>query len=272
MSDESKQANGGIPPKLDLRKPAAAPGGEPAPAAGGPGESPAAGKKKTTRIPLTPIEGETAAAAPTAALPKTIRLAAPPVGARPLTIPAGIPTGKPIAPSEAADKPKSQTSRIPLEAALAADQQAAAPAAPTGAPKTIRIKRPGQPSAAKTAAPAAAPQSAQATVAAVPEKSKTSRVDVAAAVAAPETTGQPTQRKTIKIRRAEVGVTAVPRSVAVARLEAEAAERHLEDISALGIGYSIVAAAAALVVCVLIYILMVQAFPTLNWTFWGKVV
>ena len=276
MSEATKQPNDGIPPKLDLRKSGvlpsvpAAPSSQPVPGVPG-GDPSATGKKKTTRIPLSHAEGEAPSGAPGGPLPKTIRLAPPPTAARPLTVPTTPPFAKPPAPSETV---KRETSRIPLEAAFATDERASTGAPTAGqsaaVPKTIRIKRPGQaPTVMATRPPEAEVAQAAATTSSA-EKSKTARVDISA-VAPVDEGGQPTQRKTIKIRRPEGGgAAAAPRSVAVARLEAEAAERHLDEISAPGIVYTIVAAAAVLVACVLVYALIVQAFPSLNWSLPGK--
>ena len=295
MSDEQKPSSGGVPPKLDLRKSGivqGAPSGEqpaeegsaagtPAPVPGGQQlkkqttrvdltavqpEPPGAGKKKTSRISLTEAG---VPAAPV--VPKTIRLTPPPSAVRPLTGLAAMQAAKPAAPAgETPDRPKSQTSRIPLEAALAADEQnAGAPtlaAEPltTAVPKTIRIKRPGQGPTVKLTKP-------EGETAPGAEKSKTSRVDIAAATVTEAP--QATQRKTIKIRRPE-GAAARPaaRTVTVARTEAETTQTEPEvAVGGPGVTFVIATAAALLVACVMIYILMVQAFPGMNLSFPGKV-
>ena len=105
-------------------------------------ESPApAVKKSTSRIPLptAPIPMPTEA-------PKTIRIqpvsgiSNPPVAAPQ----AAAPGSEPLPQAS-----KSKTSRIPLEAAMGVPQ------ATDGAPKTIKLKRPGEISAVKVAVPGA---------------------------------------------------------------------------------------------------------------------
>ena len=278
MSDELKPANGAVPPKLTLRKgeTAAIP---PQTVIGAPAvpksetsrvdlsttqtpESAQTIKKSTTRIPLE------ASGAGTAELPtlggqnissKTIRLT-PLSATRPLTIP---PAPRP-APS-AADAAKRQTSRIPLEAALAEERAAASGATAPGSPKTIRIKRPTQtPATLPTTLPAAAPEAPTAQTIQQTQKSKTSRVDAADVQA--ESGAQATQRKTIKIRRADGAVSKpAPRSVAVARLEAEAAERHAENQVHVHVAFPIMAAVALFVLGLLVIVLAAQAFPNLGW-------
>lgn len=277
MSDEPKPANEAVPPRLILRKgetsvipPTTSPGA-PAVEAGPKAETARvdlsttqtpetvqAGKKSTTRIPLDVTEGGTAdgtAAGGPNISSKTIRLT-PLSAARPMTIP---PAPRP-APS-ASDAAKRQTSRIPLEAALA-DERAAAGggATTTGAPKTIRIKRPTQSPSALPAAPAAP------TVQASPDlpKNKTSRVDAADLQA--ENTAQATQRKTIKIRRTDgTAARPAPRSFAVARLEAEAAEHQAEGRVQVHVAFPIMAAVALVVLGILVVVLAAQAFPNLGW-------
>lgn len=257
MSDETTPTNGAIPPKLSLRKDES--GTIPA--------VPPPSKKATARIPLGAAEG---AAAEPGISTKTIRLT-PLAAARPMAI---APAARPAAAPSMADAAKRQTSRIPLEVALAEERAAAGADAP-GTPKTIRIKRPAQ--AATVPAPTAKGAVAaveppplsedQATI----QKSKTSRVDVAETQAADA--AQATQRKTIKIRRAE-GTTPfkpVPRSVAVARLEAEAAEHLAADMVRINVAFPIMAAVALLIMGVLVVVLAAQAFPNLGWQLPGAV-
>jgi cobalamin biosynthesis Mg chelatase CobN len=170
-----------------------------------------------------------------------------------------------------------------LEAAFAPDEAAEATPSAGAVPKTIRIKRPAaaapslratKPSAAATApGPSAAAAAEEETLPSpdiAAEKSKTSRVDLATVV--PADSGQATQRKTIKIRRPEAGgATHAPRSVAVARIEAEAAQRQIEEAQPVNVAFPILAAVATVVICVLLYVLMAQSFPTLNWSFPGQV-
>lgn len=261
MSDDVKPADGAIPPKLNLKKStdtdATPQKTQPA--------APSAMKKQTARIELASAlpEGAPAESVPSLTT-KTIRLT-PLSAARPMTVkPATMPQ-KTVSAAALAEQAKQQTSRIPLEAALA-DEKAGAGGIGSGSPKTIRIKRPAQGPVGKLPTPPAA-----GVVDAAAQKSKTARVD-AAAEAQPTDAGQATQRKTIKIRRAEGGgMRPVPRSMAVARLEAEAAERQAENVEAPGAIFTILSAVALVVLCVMIYVLMVQAMPQLGWNFPGKV-
>jgi len=101
---------------------------------------------------------------------------------------------------------KKQTSRISLEAALTPEEAPSAPVAegvPSAPLTTIRIKRPGKiapempPSEAATP-PTVVPLTDQPTL----TKSQTSKIEIApSALPVTENEGQPTQRKTIKIRR-----------------------------------------------------------------------
>ena len=57
----------------------------------------------------------------------------------------------------------------------------------------------------------------------------------------------------------------IPRSIAVARLEAEAAERQVEDRVQVHAAFPIMAAAALVVLGLLVVVLAAQAFPNLGW-------
>jgi hypothetical protein len=302
MSDDPKPPNGNLPPKLTLRKEEsgaiALP--TPTPAAGSPPPS----KKATARIPLASTESGAADAAGTNYSTKTIRLT-PLAASRPLSVaPAVRPPPSattslsdlakrqtsripleaamatdhtPSATTSLSDLAKRQTSRIPLEAAMATDHtpSAAASLAVSEAPKTIRIKRPGQapaPVGATIKAPAPSPEPAPAAASdANAQKSKTARVDVEDMQA--EDAAQATQRKTIKIRRAE-GATAkpIPRSMAVARVEAEAAEAAIAESVRINVAFPIMAAVALVILGVLIVIVAAQAFPSLGWHLPGTVI
>ncbi len=261
MSDELTPGNGTVPPKLTLRNdtpPTAKK--ETARLDLSTAQAPpvAAQKKITSRIPLESVSaapGETGTAAVPGISSKTIRLS-PLAAARPINIP---PSPRPPAAVSAAEMAKRQTSRIPLDAALAEEQGAGTGTAAAGAPKTIRIKRPNQPPS--TVQPAVQPEAA--------EKSKTARVDVGELAAAEA--GQATQRKTIKIRRTE-GTPArpVPRSVAVARLEAEAAERIAQQVR-IHPAFPVMAALALVVLGLLVVALAAQAYPSLGWKLPGSV-
>lgn len=285
MSDETKPAEGAIPPRITLKHAEVAGNGN----AGTTPDSEAkkkttrvdvpptaaevvpALKKKTSRIPLEQVSAEPAARPAAAVSPmslssKTIRLAPATPPPPSISIPSQGPATRVMPAPHASDEAKRQTSRISLEAAWAEKPAAegetqGAPAAP----KTIRIKRPGTSPAAGSPAPAVAEVSAP--------KSTTSRIDLVPE-AAPE--GQQTQKKTIKIRRAEGGPTigrSAPRSVSVARLEAEVAERKATEIAEVSTHFLFpVAAAVALVIMgVMLYILAVQAFPDAHLSFPGKV-
>lgn len=225
-------------------------------------------KKKTSRIPLDQVSAEPGAAtgSPVAGVGagKTIRLS--PAGPVPtITI---TPSPKAISGALVTEDIRRQTSRIPLEAAATPPETTAG-----GSPKTIRIKRPAglaaTPILAATeppAAPAVPSLTAEPTAKAV-----TSRIDM------PEEgtgdTGQVTQRKTIKIRRPDGSpAKAVPRSLAVARVEAQAAARVAEEnVAAPHVVFPLLAAAAVVLLCVMVYVLLMQAFPNLGWNFPGKV-
>ena len=268
MTEESKPAEGAVPPKVSLKKTGELSGQVPQGIPASPKretarldlpfEPPAAAtvKKITSRISLTQPEGA-AIPSPTVSGTKTIRLApAPskPVTSSPAPIPASAGMG---------DDAKRQTARIPLEAAISSQGGALTDAGATGQPKTIRIKRPGQVPSVKVAAqPAAAVADGDAV------KKQTSRVE---GLGVETTVAQPTQRKTIKIRRADEAASPIPRSMAVARLETEAAQRVAAETRALGKGYPWIAAAALLALCGFTYLLVMQAFPDLGWKFPGQV-
>lgn len=281
MSDEQKPNGETIPPKISLKKTGEIQGAVPA-------GIPSTPKKATSRIDLPPevpplvatrktslIIPPKDAAGSAAPVPggqtptvKTIRLTSQP----PTKLFGGQPVSSAGAPQGAEDA-KRQTARIPLQAALNAT-----PADITVAsqPKTIRIKRPGQaptaPAAAPMATPAADRGAAPVTSAMALDtaKKKTARVELPEGQT--ETAAQPTQKKTIKLRRTEDGAQAIPKSVAVARLESQMAERYAAAAQAISVLYPILAAAALVVLLVLSYLLVAQAFPDLGWRFPGQVV
>lgn len=264
-TDNTGSSSGNVPPKLDLRKSSA---NVPIPET-----PPPAPKKKTTRIEIPlpvaePVGAEqkratsrlTLDAMPTAAPPKTVR----------------------IVPADA-DAEKKKTSRIPLEAAFAPTEgETITPGSETATPKTIRIKRPTQVATVKLAVPGAMAESVA--VAAtpppvvppmappVPEKGQTARIQ---APTEPTPEAQPTQRKTIKIRRAEGPTVSVPRSPVVARIEAEAEQQAAQEALDVGAAWNIVgigsAVAALLVLGLLVYLLLAQAAPSLDLPFPGKI-
>lgn len=231
-------------------------------------------KKKTSRIPLEQASAETGAAtgspSPGLGASKTIRL----TSTSPTPTITIAPSSRAIPGALVMDDVKRQTSRIPLEAAVS--DKGSASAGQETTPKTIRIKRPTAAPSISLPVVAAPPETAAAVHApsAEPaEKSVTSRIDLPAEQEMPES-GQATQRKTIKIRRAEGGPTSkqVPRSMAVARVEQEAASNAAAAMAGrVSPVFPILTAAAVLFLCVLVYVLFTQAFPNLDWNFPGKV-
>lgn len=86
---------------------------------------------------------------------------------------------------------------------------------------------------------------------------------------------QATQRKTIKIRRADgTAAKSQPRNVAVARIETETAgatEGLTEELVRINVAFPIMAAVALVILGVLVVILAAQAFPNLGWNLPGSV-
>ena len=283
MTEEQKQSDGGVPPKLNLQQsetgaaPAVPAAGAPVPAQPTQVLSPAA-KKQTTRIELSALQGAPAGgtvkkatsklvltgadAQPTA---KTIRVTpAPSKTAAPESAP---PTGR-LVPAD--ENVKSKTSRIPLEAAItpAGEEAAEAGTDTSGVPKTIRIKRPGQPSTMRVAKPGAGAESLPESAATA--KTKTSQIDVST-ISGEAAAGQATQRKTIKIRRPDGALKPAPRSMQVARLEAEIEASAAETEEGPGIVFSIIALAAVVVAAVMLYALVAQVAPGLGLSLPGKI-
>jgi hypothetical protein len=226
-------------------------------------------KKKTSRIPLDQVSAEPGAPSgspvPGVGTAKTIRLTNPPSSPT-ITI---VPSSKAIVGTMILDDAKRQTSRIPLESATTGSGESGDQPA---IPKTIRIKRPTvTQSVPVPAAPLAQPTSPAQESPFAP-KSSTARIDLPEQEMTEEG-GQVTQRKTIKIRRADGSVPAKPgpRSPVVARMEQEAAEHAAEAVSAPHPIFPTLAAVAIVLLCVLVYVLCVQAFPNLNWSFPGKI-
>ncbi|MGI6496633.1 MAG: hypothetical protein ACOX5G_11225 [Kiritimatiellia bacterium] len=167
------------PPTIRLRRP-----GDPAPTIRPP-------------APAAPEAAEAAPAAPEAA-PAAAAPAAPPPKSATTRIP--LPDG---AAKDAVAAAKSKTSRIPLEAALGVAANVGA------APKTIRLKRPGEaPAPIPVATPlgtAAASQTSR-----IPSaKLATARIPDAVAGEVPGDEAPLTRRKTIKVRRP--GAVVAPR-------------------------------------------------------------
>lgn len=235
----------------------------PAPAATDQGTATPKGesKRKTSRIPLETAQtpgAQDEAAASASSEPKTLKIKpnapVPQVrSTQPLNI--TVPIG-----SEDSGAAKHKTSRIPLESALTADtepesasQPADAPADPAR-PKTIKIKRPGSESATvkKKAAPAKTDEGAM---------SKTARLDH---LPLDEEETAPTQKKTIRVKRPDATSSAAPRP-GVDLTPPEPIEAPPSDEP--GAAWAILALAATLVLCVVIYLLAAQALgPNISGT------
>lgn len=274
MTDEMKPADDSVPPKISLKKTGELSGQVPAGIPSAPKKEtarldlpfqpPSASSPKRTTSPISVAQPDEGGTVPAVQGTKTIKLA--PVPSRPTAV---SPLQPPASASLSEDA-KRQTARIPLEAALSSRGGTITETGATGQPKTIRIKRPMQPPAAgRTGSPLMPSAEPLAPTSPEPSKSETSRVE---GIPPETTTAQPTQRKTIKIRRAEDSAKPIPRSVAVARIESEAAERLAAETQSLGKVYPWIAAAALVVLCVLAYVLALQAFPNLGWKFPGQVV
>jgi len=177
------------------------------------------------------------------------------------------------------EEAKEKTARISLEDAVAPEEEAA-PGKP--APKTIRLKRPGSPSTVRLPRPGGEeePEETPASDLEAPKhmtsrivlpepeaaegsaKSATQRIEIPSS--APTDTGQPTRKKTIRIKRPEAPSTV--RSVTIART---AKETHkTKEISAEtdepGVLFLLLSIAATIVLAVLVYVLVTQAFPELG--------
>ena len=275
MTDEIKPADDSLPPKISLKKTGELSGQVPAGIPSAPKKEtarldlpfhpPSASSPKRATSPIPAAQQDEGGTVPAIQGAKTIKLAPAP------SRPTAVSPFQPPASVSLSEDAKRQTARIPLEAALSSRGGAITETGATGQPKTIRIKRPMQPPAAgRTGSP---PMPSAEPVAAAtppgPSKSETSRVE---GIPPETTTAQPTQRKTIKIRRAEDSAKPIPRSVAVARIESESAERLAAETQSLGKVYPWIAAAALVVLCVLAYVLALQAFPSLGWKFPGQVI
>ena len=180
----------------------------------------------------------------------------------------------------ATEAAKHQTAKIDISSATASTDDIfksktipvgipAAPAAPMGRPKTIQMKRPA---AAPGESIIVSPETtANATEQA--RKSETARIDLSA-----EELDRPATRpKTIRIKRPDG--TSGRKALTIARAEesetAEATEQTIEELTSSeetpGTLVSIVAIAALLVACVLLYVLLSQTLaPTLP--FPGRIV
>ncbi|MEI6787399.1 MAG: hypothetical protein WCL49_02855 [bacterium] len=269
MSDDIKPENGSIPPRVTIKIPGQS--GELA-------ETPTAAtmptnKAKTARISLDQVTAEPGAtqAAPVSGVgvaSKTIRLAPAMTGQ--VLISSMPSVGKAVS-GMVSEESKSQTSRISLEAVMA-EISGNSQELP---PKTIKVKRPvltnvpkvtSLPAEVQSESPAPAMVAPQQPAGELVSKSQTARVDIVPEAAEP----QQTQKKTIKIRRAD-GATGdfkpASRSVSIARAEGESAEapKAGSDVPAPHGIFIAMAAAAALVLCFMLYVLAAQANPALGW-------
>ncbi len=196
--------------------------------------------------------------------PKTIRLQRP--GAAP-----SITVVKPAATSQQAAK--SQTSRIPLEKVLKSGSSSGV----TGV-KTIRLKKPGEEKTARasTTEPASAEYQAA--------KSRTARLDIPAEDTSGGDSAPPTQRKTIRIKRADGTTSGAPaRTLSLARTktDGDAQPRTADDPSPVtprppsqrdpGLVFTLATLAAVAVAGVLVYVMATQAFPDAGLVWPGQV-
>ncbi|MEI6563305.1 MAG: hypothetical protein WCO42_03240 [bacterium] len=281
MNEENKSENGGIPPRLTIKKPEQSgeagdtvatrdssvppviPEGNPVPVQD---PSLAGFKKKTSRISLDQVSAEpgatlAASVSGVGVASKTIRLAPAVTGQ--ISLPS---VGKVLSGVIVSDDANRRTSRISLDSILPRTE--AGTAGEDAVPKTIRVKRPtlstpvGMPSLS-VAAPTTPPLSSSA-------KSQTARVVVPEEVVSSES--QQTQKKTIKIRRADGGgvdIKAVPRSVTIARTEGDAADQSEGEVPAPHWAFVVTASAAVVMMCVMMYALIAQVFPNLGWSLGG---
>ena len=206
-------------------------------------------------------------------IPQTIRLKRSPT-----------PTGKfkPQAAPEAPAPPvqavgtqgKSQTSRVVLDdvlkASAASDSRTTSPVAgvpvPAPQPQTIRLKRPADTLAVETEPEEVADAGGES------EKSKTAKISLPPSVVSATTPASITQRKTIKIKRAERATTpstlVLKRSAVKAAPEPVPEEKALEEATealeaeVAGPGWASVAIAAIALICIvgLAYLTAAQAF------------
>lgn len=282
MSEEVTSSTGPIPPRLTIKQPAQNEGG-----AGSTPEAPASPppsnpvlnqvpsaemngtlntKKRTARISLDQVTAEPGAAATVSGgglASKTIRLA-PAVSAQaPLASVAKAMTGVFVA-----DDGKRKTSRISLDSVL--PQLDAASSGADGGPKTIKIKRPTISTAPATLASIPSHEPTGSVAAEPSSKSQTARVDIPPEAMASE--GQQTQKKTIKIRRAEGGSSeggGAPRSISISRSAPEAVAPEAMQVAAPHWSFVLVASAAVVTMCVMLYVLLAQAYPSLGWPVGG---
>ena len=271
MSDDIKPEVSAIPPRVTIKVP-----GQTGDVSGA---GDAVGKKKTARLSLDQVTADPSAVSGAhvegmGGVSKTIRLAPTLTGQTTVTPLPSI--GKALAGTFAYDEAKRQTSRIPLETVMpGASGTVSLPGIPGVAstmPKTIRVKRPSlsvstDVSAIRADLPTSVPVDLVAG-----GKSQTARVDIAPeAVTEGTSDSQPTQKKTIRIRRADGAEPRAgeARSVTIARAEGSGtpggAAQTTGPVAKPHGMYVGLAAAALLVLCFMIYMLAAQAYPSLGW-------
>ncbi len=282
MSDDIKTVTGTIPPRLTIVKlgqndeaPKSAsevvPLVPPVAAVSSLEIKPVTGvplsKKKTARIALDQVTAEPGAIAAGAGVgiaSKTIRLG--PAMSGQVSIAPLPAVGKALTGVLVSEDTKRKTSRISLDSVL--PQLDAASSGGETTPKTIRIKRPSiAPPGGVT------PLQAKEPVVVVPAvegvKTRTAPIDLPPEEVVQE--GQQTQKKTIKIRRADGGgaeVKAAPREVSISRVEQDVGGVASAPVpgprAAPHWSFVLVAAAAVITMCVMLYVLMAQAYPSLG--------
>lgn len=228
-------------------------------------------KKKTARISLDQVTAEPGAtpAAPVSGVgvaAKSIRLA--PAVSGQINISSMPPIGKALG-GVLSEEVKRATSRIPLESILAEQGGTL----PEGAPKTIKVKRPVLSTTPRVAGLAVepSPEPLPPVAGEMVSKSQTARVDIAPEQSEP----QPTQKKTIKIRRPDgAGGESAPaavRSVSIARAEGTTAgvQAAGSEVAAPHWFFVASAAAAMMTICFMLFVLAAQAYPDLGWKVGG---
>jgi|GEM_PF-1300219 len=266
MAETNEEKTGTpIPPKLDLKKAGILNNGQPAEsAAGAPeqkkpiltikpetggaaaptSEARPAAKKETARIPLEAAKPPLTIVPP-AGEPKTIRI-------KPATTPSALRVGGDQTSAAAEGKTAEQlsaakrtTSRISLEAVLGTPGEGGKPA--EGAPKTIRLRRPGETAGVRPIPAPGVPGQAEGVAA--------------------EGEGAPTVRKTIRVRRAVETPEIARPTIARAETLTPAGLESLAPEEKVSVVFPLIALAAILVTCVLIYMFLGQAVgPDLSLT------
>jgi len=222
-------------------------------------------KSETSRIPLNAAVAAAGEDKPRPGAPKTIRI-------KPATTPTGLRAAPPVG-AAAPDMPrtvaeplaaKSKTSRISLETALAPETKQAQAAGPA----TVKLKPPSEAPTVKVAKP----PTAQATEETKAAMSKTSRLDDLPAEDEESEDESPTRKKTIRVKRPDQ--QSGLKAPAVARVggpvpPGTAAPQKTGTVG--WIVFSVLAVAAVFVACVLVYVLAVQAVPSLGLSWPGKI-